>query len=323
LPEKGDSQIGGYEMKYRPIVIDETLQELTPHGTDDFPISMDEQIVNDPQCDAIEHWHYEIQICLVTKGEVIIRTPGQEVLLHKGEGFFINSGVIHAPVSVGTDDNVYVCVNFHPRFIYGALNSVIRMSYVEPILSNPALQAFALTDEPWHKEICSLLQQLAEVNQQQSYGYELQMHELICRIWQLIAVNNRDKLETQARVSFADNQRTKALQKFIQLRYMDQLTLADIADSAHISRGECCRVLKRVTGISPIALLCKLRISQSVKLLTCSAMSISEIARSVGFESSSYFTVRFKEEMGCTPKEYRQRSKRKDGAAIEEERDLE
>lgn len=68
-------------MIYRPIIVDETLQELTIHGTDEFPISMDEQIVNDVQCNAIDHWHYEIQICLVKQGTVMFRTPVEENFL--------------------------------------------------------------------------------------------------------------------------------------------------------------------------------------------------------------------------------------------------
>lgn len=292
-------------MKYRPIIIDENLQELTEHGTDDFPISMDEQIVNDQQCATIEHWHYEVQICLVTQGATIFRTPLGETLVSEGEGFFINSGILHAPIPGSGGNNVYICVNFRPDFLHGSLNSIIRRSYVDPVLSNSALQAFALKEVPWQKEICRSLKRLAEVAQQQNYGYEIEMRNLVSHIWQLIVVNNRDCVEKHAKNTFIDNQRVKTLQKYIQQNYMDQITLADIAEACHVSRSECCRVFKRVTGTTPIAYLCKIRISQSIKMLSCSTLSISEIAHSVGFESSSYYTVCFKAELDCTPKEYR------------------
>mgnify|MGYP004652401417 CR=1 FL=1 len=302
-------------MKYRPIIIDESLQELTEHGTDDFPISMDEQLVNDQQCATIEHWHYEVQICLVTQGAAIFRTPQGETLVREGEGFFINSGILHAPIPGSSGNNVYICVNFRPDFLHGSLNSIIRKAYVDPVLSNPALQAFALKEVPWQVEICRTLRRLAEVNQQQSYGYEIEMRNLVSYIWQLIVVNNREYVEKHAKNTFTDSQRVKALQKYIQQNYMDQITLADIAEACHVSRGECCRVFKRVTGTTPIAYLCKTRISQSIKMLSCSTLSISEIARSVGFESSSYYTVCFKAELGCTPKEFRRQRADKEGAA--------
>ena len=44
-----------------------------------------------------------------------------------------------------------------------------------------------------------------------------------------------------------------------------------------------------------------------MKLLSRTALSISEIARQVGFGTSSYFTELFRREMGCAPLEYRKR----------------
>ena len=296
-------------MKYRPIIVDDTLQELTPHGTEEFPISMDEQIVNDSQCGAVEHWHYEIQICLVTKGAVVFRTPVEETLVQAGEGFFINSGVMHAPLPTDGQDNIYICVNFRPDLVYGASNSLIRKNYVDTILFNEEMRSFALKDEPWHRETCSLIGKLAEINDRQEYGYEIMMKVLVCQIWMLILVNNRNLVEKRAAATFYDQRRVQSLQKFIHQNYMENLSLGEIAGSVHISRGECCRVFKRVLGTTPISYLCKFRISQSMKLLTCTGLSISEIARQVGFESSSYFTERFKEELHCTPKEYRKQYK--------------
>ena len=52
-------------MKFRPIVVDDSQQELTQHGTDEFPMSMDKQLVSHEGCSLIPHWHYEVQIVLV------------------------------------------------------------------------------------------------------------------------------------------------------------------------------------------------------------------------------------------------------------------
>lgn len=292
-------------MKFRPIVVDNTQQELTEHGTADFPMSMDEQAVGQAGCSMIPHWHYEIQISVVTKGSVKFRTPAGEYLLHSGEGIFINRAILHEILQTEDEDSVYVCVNFKPELIYGQSDNMIRRDYVDPIIFNFNLQAIPLREEPWHREICRTVLELGRVNNAQAYGYELELKILLCRIWHLLLVNNQEELEKRTVIIFSDKQRIKTLQAFIHKNYMEKITLADIARAARISRSECCRVFKRVQHVTPMAYLMHYRIAQSIKMLTCTDLNISEIAQQVGFASSSYYTECFKAEMKCTPMEYR------------------
>ena len=106
----------------------------------------------------------------------------------------------------------------------------------------------------------------------------------------------------------AFTKRMKTLLEYISQNYMEKITLENIADSAHISKGECCRIFSRILATTPFSYLTGYRISKSIKLLTTADMSISEIAQSSGFGNSSYFTVCFKKELGITPKEYRKKT---------------
>lgn len=292
-------------MKFRPIVVDSTQQELTEHGTEEFPVSMDEQQAQNTDCALIPHWHYELQISVVTKGSVLFRTPVGEYLLSKGEGIFINRGILHEIVPTEDRDSVYICVNFKPEIIYGQSNSMIRRDYVDPLIFNFNLQAIPLQTEAWQQQICQIVAELGRINNAQEYGYELEIKILLCKIWHLLLLNNREELEKSTVITFSDKQRMKALQTFIHKNYMEKLTLANIAKAARISRSECCRVFKRVLHVTPMLYLMRYRIAQSIKLLTCTELNISEIAQQVGFSSSSYYTECFKEEMHCTPMEYR------------------
>jgi AraC-like DNA-binding protein/mannose-6-phosphate isomerase-like protein (cupin superfamily) len=290
-------------MKFRPIIVDNNQQELTQHGMDEFPMSMDEQQVNG--CALIPHWHYEVQISVVTKGSVKFQTQTGEYLLHEGEGFFTNSGVLHETIQTKDKDSVYVCVNFKPNLIYGQADSAIRKDYVDPVLFSTEMQSFPLQSAPWHQEICNLVLELGRVNNEQEYGYELEMKILLSKIWHTLIINNRDIIEKATPISFSDKQRMKAMQDFIRKNYSEKISLEDIAKAAHISRGECCRVFKRIQRISPMLYLMHYRVAQGVKLLTCMDLNVSEIAFQTGFSSSSYFTECFREEMKCTPLEYR------------------
>ena len=296
-------------MKCRPITVDDSLQELTQHGTRDFPVSMDRQVVSDEHHGGIRHWHEEIQIALVTEGEVVFRAEEQEIRLCAGQGFFVNSGVHHEAYPTERGAGVYICVNFLPNVIFGQADSVVRRDYVDPVLYCASLRSFPLLDQPWHQEICGLLRELGEVEDAAEYGYEIRMTILLRQIWHLIVVNNREKIEQKSNVSFSDRQRMRALQTYIHKHYMEQIALADIAAAGHISRGECCRVFKRVEKRSPVQYLTRFRLEQSLKLLSSTELSVQEIARQVGFGTGSYFTEKFREEMQCTPTEYRRKNR--------------
>ena len=57
-------------------------------------------------------------------------------------------------------------------------------------------------------------------------------------------------------------------------------------------------------GISIQAFLQKLRIEEACKLLTETALPVSEVAASVGFDSLTHFERVFKTIQGVTPREY-------------------
>ena len=295
----------GNNMKFRPIIVDNQLQELTEHGSQEFPVSIDEQHVSYEDCHEVLHWHYEVQIVLVTKGSVLFRTPEEEFLIEEGAGVFFNSGCLHEAVPTDDTDSVYISVNFHPNLIFGQNNSVIRRDYVDPVLFSSEMQVITLDSEKWHFDICGMLRDLANINDEQAYGYEISIKAVLCSIWLLIVQNNRPLIEEDASVTFLGKQRMRALLHFIHRNYMDRIALDDIANAAHISKGECCRMFKRIQHTTPFLYLISFRVAQSIKLLSTTDYSIAEIAQQVGFGSSSYYNECFKKEMNCTPSQYR------------------
>ncbi len=292
-------------IRYRPILVDSTLQELTEHGSFAFPMSMDEQRVDDKYCAFVSHWHYEIQISEIVKGSVKFRTPQGDFLLKEGEAIFFNSGCIHEAIPTKEKDSIYTCVNFHPRIIYGYNESSLKRDYVDPVLFSNELQTIAFYDEPWHLEVRRLMHELIRVNRDEKYGYELEMYSILLKMWALIVRNNRNIVAASSMMSFADKQRIKSLTHFIHKNYMERISLADIAESAQISKGECCRVFQRVLKMTPFDYLINFRIQQSIKLLATTEYNISAIAQTVGFGSGSYFTESFKKKMHCSPMKYR------------------
>ena len=203
-------------MLLRPIIVDEKQQELTQHGIEAFPVSMDRQLVSSQDIQRIPHWHYELQIMLVTEGSVIVSVPTGEYRIGRNEGIFINSCVLHEIVPTEEKDSVYICVNFHPNIIYGPGGSLIREDYVDPILLNRELPAIPLYHEEWQRKILVQMERMAQVEEKKTYGHELLMKIMLENIWYQILAKHRRKIEKAAGISFYDRQLITSFQKYIQ-----------------------------------------------------------------------------------------------------------
>lgn len=84
-----------------------------------------------------------------------------------------------------------------------------------------------------------------------------------------------------------------------------ELTIADIAGYFGFSHSHFCRLVKQSTGKTAMELLIGTRVREACRLLEGSALSIKEIAYSVGFGDETHFIKTFKRHMSVTAREYR------------------
>ena len=80
----------------------------------------------------------------------------------------------------------------------------------------------------------------------------------------------------------------------------------DMARIARVSKGELRAATLDAFGLLPKAWLDKQRLEEAMVLLKTTDKSISDIATTCGYASSSWFGVQFKKCYGCTPKAYRE-----------------
>ncbi|MBO4311845.1 MAG: helix-turn-helix transcriptional regulator [Desulfovibrionaceae bacterium] len=81
----------------------------------------------------------------------------------------------------------------------------------------------------------------------------------------------------------------------------------DLAKSACVSKSECLRCFKTILQTTPYKYLMDYRLSEATRLLKTTNHPIGEIAIMTGFNGQSYFGKCFKEKMGCSPSEYREK----------------
>ena len=101
--------------------------------------------------------------------------------------------------------------------------------------------------------------------------------------------------------------------KLLATRYADpDLDLETVVSETGVNRNKINDILKAEMGYTFIGYLNKLRLTEASRLFVeNTSASIAEIAYSVGYRNSSYFSKLFREEYQCTPKAFRDACKKK------------
>jgi len=118
---------------------------------------------------------------------------------------------------------------------------------------------------------------------------------------------------------FEDKEKA-AILRFIASHYADAgLDLDGVAAGTGTNRSKINDVLKAELGMTFNSYLKKLRLTEAARLLTAEAgATVAEIARSVGYANSAYLNKIFKEEYGCSPRQFRNLAARSDIRAEQE-----
>lgn len=100
---------------------------------------------------------------------------------------------------------------------------------------------------------------------------------------------------------------SKALD-YISQHYAQDLSVQDLAAMVHLNYSYFSRLFKKEIGLSPVRFITTFRVKKAEDLLKHSDMSITDIARTVGFTDVLYFSRAFKHCTGISPTTYKELS---------------
>ena len=92
---------------------------------------------------------------------------------------------------------------------------------------------------------------------------------------------------------------------FIKSNLSMQLTVSQIADNCFVSKSTLTKHFKKELSVSVTEYISNTVLSEAETLLSTSKISISELSNRLGFSDQFYFSRKFKEKFGLSPREYR------------------
>lgn len=285
-------------------ITDNQGRELITHGTPQFPIAC---YHDDLQWEAVPwHWHDELEAAVITDGQALVSAGSEKHLIQKGNGFFINAGVLHAAWNVDTSDCRFHSIVFHPRLVGGSIDSVYWQNYIQPLLSNPTLKIICLKHEvDWNQDAINVIEDAWQNCVYEKAGYEFRVRNALSHLIFLLSSHYVSLQKYPTEKELRDGERIKKMLQYVHEHYFEDLNTEKIAKNIMVSSSECLRCFHSTIGTTPIQYLKQYRVKQAVELLTTTNQKISDIGAQCGFQEMSYFAKTFREIRGYTPSEFR------------------
>ncbi len=274
-------------------------RELTEHGTDWFPITIYEVAL--PEHSVPWHWHEDWEYILCTRHRVRCETVDGPILLDPGYAVFLGPRVLHELTPEGETCGIRSVV-FNPKFI-SQPDSLIWQKYIQPVENAGAVMLSP--DVPWQWTCMSSFCAAWHAMDQKEPGFEIKARQALeDAAYQLSCQPEvcHTGLSEKAR---RDTRRIKEMLRFIGQSYREELTVAQIAQSASISESECLRCFRSNLRTTPSRYLREFRLQQAEAMLVSSKEKTADVGAACGFSDAAYFTKLFREAKGLTPVEYR------------------
>lgn len=246
------------------------------------------------------HWHDDVEFIYVISGSCGYYINNKYVVIHQGEGLFVNARQRHLIETTDEDCKLY-CLMFHPVIMCSS--EYITRNYVMPVIESEKLSYMILSEN--NPRDMRMLQRIADM-EQYIFSETGHMHvmRLIYDIWDgifsSIVCDSSEKVNSNK-----DLVSMKRMVTFIHQNYTHTIKLSDICRAGNVGKTKCNQLFSMHYNLTPMEYLRNYRIDKGAKMLEITDMSITEIAYEIGFTDGSYFAKVFHQQIGCSPQNYR------------------
>lgn len=255
---------------------------------------------------ALCHWHEDIEYINPKKGHMDYYINGEKIIIQENDALLVNARQMHYGFSNDKTDCFFICILFRLQLF--CTNEELTGKYVQPIIDHPNLPYFYLHSIcPEEARLIQMFNSIYECYEKKEPGFEMMILGTLAAFW----VGWYQLLLPDLMHYHASSDENLSIQRemisFIYANYASKLSLNDIANAGNVCKSKCCKMFKKYLNRTPIEFLNAYRLEVSMRLLTDTSMSITEIALSCGFQSSSYYSEIFLQYKGCTPSHYRRK----------------
>ncbi len=245
------------------------------------------------------------------------RSPGKHEVGYQHdhslfEIYFLEKGFCHYFIDndtydVQAGDIVLIPEGVIHKTIYGSIETKRHLIYCAPIYVPTAVIPYlpSMLYIYRNKKVTARVQEIFDnIEKEYLSGDEFSEEVLLHHIHLLFFLLARNT-DTEAPHRTGSIYTTQTV-AYIKEHYAEDLRLSELATRCSVSPEHLSRVFKLDTGFGISEYLSIVRLQQAQRLLRSSrSLSVSQIAQACGFHDSNYFSKRFKQRYGVSPRRFR------------------
>jgi len=248
------------------------------------------------------HWHDEVEIIVIKKGEGIVSVDLTEYHVQTGDIIFVMSGQLHSISQFQKNTMEYENILFKPHLLKTVGNDLCWEQFLSPLFSATVPATVAVRrNSPLYNSISKHIQIIDMLCGSKTPGYQLAVKGHLFLIFYALASKeispkrpNRKRLD-----------KIKAVISYVEEHYAHSITIEEMAAFCFFSKSYFMKFFKEYMGMSFVTYLNEYRLEVAATMLHATDDNILDIANACGFDNLSYFTRSFKKKYGITPGKYR------------------
>lgn len=279
-------------------------RERVAYDSAKMPLYIREGQLRDyPNLAYVCHWHEDLEFLCVMEGHMSYFVNGARYLLREGEGIFVNARQLHYGYSGDKTNSRFFCILLNPLLL--CATAWLEHRFIRPLIANGNFPAVALTRESrWKGELLDLLVRAKAAYDGREDGFELELQSYFYQIWRKLYQNMGDMGAAQTQEN-AKLSCLKRMMDYIGSHIQQKVSLADIAAAGGICASGCSQLFRAYLNQTPMEYLTGCRLELACTMLRETDLGITDIAYRAGFSGASYFSERFRQHYGCSPRAFR------------------
>jgi AraC family transcriptional regulator, transcriptional activator of pobA len=256
------------------------------------------------------NWHERLELTVPLDGPLRMRMGGQTVTVGPGELLVVDNLKLHNYEDFPGFNTRVITLTFLPEFIYLPGSPACDYAFLLPFYAKRDGHPHLLrADDELAAPVTRALTELlgcyfgpgdrAHAQCGCKVGF-LQILYHLTRRFQTVEVMRSEFVQRRQQAA-----RLARLFEFVRMNYGEPVSVTEAARLVHLSAPQFMKLFRKVSGMTFVAFVTRVRLTNAQRMLRETDRTIAEIAARTGFSDQSYFDRRFKQTFGKTPRQYR------------------
>ncbi len=262
------------------------------------------------KCTPTWNWHERLEVTMPLDGPTRMRMGETRVALAPGDLVIVDNLKLHNVEEFPGFNSRVIVMSFMPEFVFAPGAPSCDYAFLLPFYAKREGHPHVLRHtDPLAATVYSAMTELLNHYFRSSQQPHSQSGCKTCFLQILFQLTRRFQASEVLRSEFVQHRqqadRLARLFEFVRLHYAERITVNQATQLVHMSQAQFMKVFKKVSGMTFVAHVTRVRINVALRLLRETDLTIAEIAAKTGFSDQSYFDRRFRQAFGKSPRDWR------------------